>query len=225
MATPREGQDDDAEIASRTSESLGRPQLGGGRLGTYTMLGAATGVVPLPWLPDAVARRIRGALVHDLTSRHGLSITPEARAALVEPEKEKARLRRYLDQGVKFAITQVLGRIGPLGIVGPARSALMTFVLGHLLQRYLDGGRRSRTVRIDYEEARALREAMDAALILALTTDGHGRERPAFAPEDLRDSTTQIIDGVFISIASAPGWLVKRLDAAFDEVLPHHVRS
>lgn len=216
---------DDAEIASRTSESLGRPQLGGGRLGTYTMLGAATGVVPLPWLPDAVARRIRGALVHDLTSRHGLSITPEARAALVEPEKEKDRYRRYLDQGVKFAVTQVLGRLGPFGIVGPVRSALSTFVLGHLLQRYLDGGRRSRTVRIDYEEARALREAMDAALVLALTTEGQGRDRPVFAPEDLRDSTTQIIDGVFVSIASAPGWLVRRLDAAFDEVLPHHVRA
>src|SRR4051794_34673723 len=97
--------DDDAEIASRTSESLGRPQLGGGRLGTYTMLGAVTGVVPLPWLPDVVARRIRGALVHDLTSRHGLSITPEARAALVEPEMEKERFRRYFEQGAKFALT------------------------------------------------------------------------------------------------------------------------
>lgn len=217
--------DEDAEIASRTSESLGRPQLGGGRLGTYTMLGAATGVVPLPWLPEVVARRIRGALVHDLTSRHGVSITPEARAALVEPEKEKERFRRYFEQGAKFALTQLLGRIGPFGIVGPVRSALTTFVLGHLLQRYLDGGRRSRTVRIDYEEARALREAIDAALVLALTTDAHGRERPAFAPEDLRDSTTQVIDGVFITLASAPDWLVRRLDAAFDEVLPHHVRS
>lgn len=217
--------DDDAEIASRTSESLGRPQLGGGRLGTYTMLGAATGIVPLPWLPEVVARRIRGALVHDLTSRHGLSITPEARAALVEPEKEKERFRRYFEQGAKFALTQLLGRIGPFGIVGPVRSALTTFVLGHLMQRYLDGGRRSRTVRIDYEEARALREAMDAALVLALTTDAHGRERLPFAPEDLRDSTTQIIDGVFITMASAPDWLVRRLDAAFDEVLPHHVKA
>ena len=216
---------DDEEIASRTSESLGRPQLGGGRLGTYTALGAATGIVPLPWLPSVVARRIRGALVHDLTSRHGLSITPEARSALVEPEKEKDRVRRYFDQGVKFAVTQVLGRLGPFGLVGPVSSALSTFVLGHLLQRYLDGGRRSHAARIDYEEARALREAMDAALVLALTTDAHGRDRPGFAPEDLRDSTTQVIDGVFISIASAPGWLVKRLDAAFDEVLPHHVRT
>jgi len=217
-----ENNDADADVVSRTSESLGRPQLGGGRLGTYTALGAATGIVPLPWLPDAVSRRIRGALVHDLTSRHGLSITKEARSALVEPEKEKGP-RRYFDMGVKFAITQLLGRIGPFAAIGPMRGALSTFVLGHLLQRYLDGGRRERSVRIDFEEARALREAMDAALLLALTTSATDRDRPVFAPEDLRDGTTQVIDGVLISIASAPGWLLKRLDAAFDEVLPHHV--
>lgn len=216
--------DDDKDIASRSSESLGRPQLGNGRLGTYTALGAATGIVPLPWVPDAISRRIRGALVHDLISRHGLSITPEARAALIEPEKTEKGVRRYFDQGLKFAIGQVLTRLGPLGAIGPVRGALATFTLGHLLQRYLDGGRKSRAVRIDLEEARSLREAIDAALILALTTEGNNRDRPAFAPEDLRDGTTQMIDGVFITLASAPGWLLKRLDAAFDEVLPHHVR-
>ncbi|MBX3230339.1 MAG: hypothetical protein KIT84_03610 [Labilithrix sp.] len=214
---------DDAEVFSRSSEQLGRPQLGGGRLGTYTVLGAATGIVPLPWVPDAIGRRIRGALVHDLTARHGLSITPEARKVLVEGEKQEGA-RRYLDQGIKFAAAQVLARIGPFGAISPVRGALQTFVLGHLLQRYLDGARRERAVRIEFEEARALREAIDAALVLALTTDGQGKDRPAFAPEDLRDGTTQVIDGVLISIASAPGWLLRRLDAAFDEVLPHHVR-
>lgn len=215
---------DDAEVVSRSSESLGRPQLGGGRLGTYTVLGAATGIVPLPWVPEVIAKRIRGALVHDLTARHGVSITPEARAVLVEGEKREGA-RRYLDQGIKFAATQLLMRLGPLSSIGPLRGGLQTFVLGHLLQRYLDGGRRERSVRIELEEARSLREAMEAALVLALTTDGQGRERPAFAPEDLRDGTTQMIDGVLITLASAPGFLLRRLDAAFDEVLPRHVKG
>jgi hypothetical protein len=100
------------------------------------------------------------------------------------------------------------------------RSALGTYVLGHLLQRYLETARTVRAVRIDVEEARRVRRAIDQALIYALTTEAKGsREDQAFAPEDLRDNGEQIVDGVLISIASMPGWLVRRLDAAFDEVL------
>lgn len=206
-------------IASRRSDTLGRPQFGGGRLGTYTALGAASGVVPLPWVPDAIVRRVRGALVHDLTARHGLSLTPDARAALVAASSVEGA-KGYLQQGVTFALTRVLGRFGPLAMLGPVRTALGTFVLGHLLERYLDTARIARSVRIDVEEARRVRRAIDQALVQALTTEGKGsRENPPFGPEDLRDQTTQIVDGVFISIASAPGWLVRRLDAAFDETL------
>lgn len=206
-------------MASRRSEALGRPQFGGSRLGTYTMLGAASGVVPLPWIPDAIARRVRGALVHDLTARYGLSLTPEARAALVEASSGD-RARSYVQQGVTFAATRVLGRFGPLAMFGPVRTAFGTFVLGHLLERYLDTARVVRSVRIDGDEARRVRRAIDQALVFALTTEGKSsRENPPFAPEDLRDQTTQIVDGVFITIASAPGWLVRRLEAAFDETL------
>lgn len=210
---------EEAGITSRTSAALGRPQFTGGRLGTYTLLGAATGVVPLPWVPDAIARRVRGALVHDLTSRHGLSLTAEARSILVEPAGTEGP-RGVVGQGVSFAIARVLGRFGPLAAIGPVRAALGTFVLGHLLQRYLETARIARSVRIDVEEARRVRRAIDQALIYALTTEGRGSRGGApLPPEDLRDQTTQIVDGVLISIASAPGWLVRRLEAAFDETL------
>ncbi|HVH44840.1 MAG TPA: hypothetical protein VM925_20945 [Labilithrix sp.] len=211
--------DEGEGITSRHADTLGRPQFGGGRLGTYTVLGAMSGVVPLPWVPDAIVRRVRGALVHDLTARHGLSLTPEARAILVEPGGTEGP-RSYVKQGVTFAVTRVLGRFGPLAMIGPVRTALGTFVLGHLFERYLDTARITRSVRIEVEEARRIRRAIDQALVYALTTEGKGsRENPPFGPEDLRDQTTQIVDGVFISIASAPGWLVRRLDAAFDETL------
>jgi len=210
---------DDTELASKPSEALGRQKLGGGRLGTYTVLGAASGVVPLPWVPDAIVRRVRGALVHDLTARHGLSLTPEARGVLVEPAGTEGP-RGFLSQGLTFAVTRVLGRFGPLGVIPPVRSALGTFVLGHLLQRYLETARTARSVRIDVEEARRVRRAIDQALLYALTTEARrSREDAPHSPEDLRDQTTQVIDGVLISIASMPGWLTRRLDAAFDEVL------
>lgn len=210
---------DEAEIESRRVDTLGRRQLGGGRLGTYTILGGATGIVPLPWVPDVIARRVRGALVHDLTSRFGLSLTPEARQVLVEPGGGDGP-RGVISQGVTFAVTRVLGRFGPLAAVAPVRSAIGTFVLGHLLQRYLDGARTVRAVRIDVEEARKIRRAIDQALLYAVTTEARasGGDVP-IPPEDLRDQSTQIIDGVIISMASLPGWFLKRLDAAFDEVL------
>jgi uncharacterized protein (DUF697 family) len=210
---------DDADLSPKRSEALGRRQLGGGRLGTYTILGAATGVVPLPWVPDAIVRRVRGALVHDLTSRHGLSLTPEARGVLTEPAGTEGP-RGVIGQGVTFAVTRVLGRFGPLAAIAPVRSALGTFVLGHLLQRYLETARTQRSVRIDVEEARRVRRAIDQALLYALTTQPRpSREDPPIPPEDLRDQSTQIIDGVLISVASLPGWLTRRLEAAFDEVL------
>lgn len=210
---------DEAEITGRRSDALGRTQLGGGRLGTYTMLGAAGGIVPLPWIPDAIARRVRGALVHDLTSRHGLSLTPEARTLLVEPNGAEGP-RGFLSQSARFAVTKVLGRFGPLALIGPARSAIGTYVLGHLLQRYLETSRTARSVRIDVEEARRVRRAIDQALIYALTTEARpSREDSPHAPEDLRNQGEQIVDGVLISVASMPGWLLRRLEAAFDEVL------
>jgi len=211
---------DDEEIQSRSGAALGRRQLGGGRLGTYTMLGGATGIVPLPWIPDAMAKRVRGALVHDLTSRHGLSLTPEARNVLVEPGGGDGP-RGVVSQGLMFAVTRILGRFGPLAAIAPVRSALGTFVLGHLLQRYLDGARAVRAVRIDVEEARKVRRAIDQALLYAITTDPRGaKEDVPIPPEDLREQSTQIVDGVIISMASLPGWFLRRLDAAFDEVLP-----
>jgi hypothetical protein len=215
---------DESDITSRRTEALGRPQLGGGRLGTYTIMGAATGVVPLPWVPDAIARRVRGALVHDIASRHGVSLTPEARKILVEPSGTEGS-RGVLKHGVTFAVTRVLGRFGPLAAIGPVRSALGTFVLGHLFHRYLDLCRAIRSVRMDVEEARRVRRAIDQALIYALTTEPRpSREDAPYAPEDLREQSTAVVDGVIIGIASLPGWVVRRLDAAFDEVLAN-VRS
>src|SRR6202008_3528231 len=42
------------------------------RLGVYAAIGASAGAVPLPWIPDVLVRRVRGALVHDVAVRPGL---------------------------------------------------------------------------------------------------------------------------------------------------------
>jgi hypothetical protein len=199
---------------------LARRDLGAGRLGTYSALGAAAGAVPLPWLPDAVARRIRGALAHDIAGRHGLSLTTEARKVLAEPSGVEGP-RGFAGHALQFIAGKVLSRVGPLGLLAPLRNAAQTFVLGHLFHRYLSGARDERSVRIDVDEARRLRRAMDKAILTAITTDVHAQADDPIRPsEDLRDQATVLTDGLIIGAASLPGWVVRRLEAAFDDVLP-----
>jgi hypothetical protein len=200
-----------------------RAPLDPGRLGVYTALGASLGWVPLPWLPDALARRVRGALLHDIAVRHGLSLSPEARKVLCEPAGPDGP-RGLLGQAVRFVGMRVAGRalsrVGPWGLVWPARDALQTFVLGHLFDRYVEVGRRERAVRIDADEARRVRHALEGALVRALTVETTPVEEPA-AIDDQRDVTTIVIDGLVGMVAGVPDRLVRRLDTAFDELLAH----
>jgi hypothetical protein len=217
--------DSDAEaIARDVARPLARPSVGPGRVGTYAALGAAAGAVPLPWLPDAFARRVRGALAQDIAARHGLSITLEARDLLSEPAGTEGP-RGVGAQAMRFVTRRLLGRFGPLGIVPPIRSGLETFVLGHLFARYLGGLRTERAVRIDVQEARELRRAIDRALVLAVSPEVHGHlDTAPHAPEELRDTVTQVVDGVLMTFAGAPEWMLRRIEAAFDEALSRRER-
>ena len=192
--------------------------LGLGRLGTYTMLGAACASMPFPLLPGSLATRVRGALVHDLCARHGLSVTPEARRILSRPGLAEGP-DGLMGAAVRFVTRRVLSRLGPLMVLPPIRSGLLTFAIGHLLARYL-ARRQDRSVRIDVEEARRIREAIERSLSLAISTPARPDAEHGVPPEELRDQLTQITDGVIAGIASLPGNVVRRLEAAFDAQLP-----
>jgi hypothetical protein len=219
------GRDSDAEALERdVARPLARSSVGPGRVGTYAALGAAAGSVPLPWIPDAFTRRVRGALAQDIAARHGLSITQEARELLSEPAGTEGP-RGVGAQAMRFVTRRLLGRFGPLGIVPPIRSGLETFVLGHLFARYLGGLRTERAVRIDVQEARELRRAIDRALVLVMSPEVHGHvDGAAHAPEELRDTVTQVVDGVLMTFAGAPEWMLRRIEAAFDEALTRRER-
>ena len=211
--------DEDAIESREGAGTLAARSLGPSRIGVYTALGSLTGVVPLPWLPDAVVRRIRGALIHEIASRHGLSLTPEARRILANTTGVEGP-RGLLAEAVVFASTKILGRLGPLALLAPIRNGVNTFLVGHLFQRYLETARHGRAVRIDAEEARRIRRAIDQAVLYVFTTEADGEKfQIPRAPEDLRDGTTQLIDSVLISVANLPAWLVRRVEIAFDELL------
>lgn len=192
-----------------------------GRLVVYVVLGASAGAVPVPWLPDSLLRRVRGALVHDFAVRRGVSLTGEARAVLAEPSGPDGprglaqQTFRYL--GVRVAL-RVLSRFGPVGLVWPLRDGLRTYLLGHLFDRYLEVARTERAVRIDALEARRIRRAIDGALARSITVAASAAVEPT-AIDDQRDAATTLVDGLIGVAAGLPDRLTRRLDAAFDELL------
>jgi len=191
-----------------------------GRLGAFTLLGAAAGSLPLPWVPTALVRRVRGALVQDLAARHGLALSPGARATLAEPSK-RARPPGATSEAMRYLAVRTLGRFGPLRALPPVRTALDTFVLGRLFARYLSS-RSDATPRIEDEEATRVRHAIDGALVRSLTAQvGTDTDALALPTEDFRDEVTQAVDGALIATAGFPSWLVRHLDAAFDDMIAH----
>jgi len=200
-----------------SSTSIRSDAAGVGRIAFYAVLGGASGVVPVPWLPNAIARRLRGALAQDIAGRHGLSLTKEARSLLSEPEPREAA-RGLFGEALRFATRKLITRFSPLAVLPPVRSAAHVFALGHLFDRYIERNRALRSVRIDAEEARLIRKGIDAAMTAVLNPELAVEKTPRLgAPEDLREPATQMIDGVFIAVAGLPEWLVRRLDAAFDD--------
>jgi len=187
------------------------PVLEGGRLGVYVALGAWAGAVPLPWVPDSLVRRVRGAVAQDVTVRHGVSLTPEGRDVLSDtsgpdaPHGVLANALRFV--GLRLAM-RTFSRVGPARFAWPVRSALQTYVLGRLLDRYLQVAREERAVRID------------GALLRAVTIEAPPYEEPA-PIDDQRDATTAFLDGLLALVAGTPGRLADRLDAAFDDLVAH----
>jgi hypothetical protein len=189
-----------------------------GQLGTFAVLGAALGTVPLPWLPDALARRLRGALVQDIAARHRVALCPEARAVLADPKTSRQK-RGALSEAFAFLGRKLLVRFGPLAVLPPLRAAMETYVLGVLFARYLAHGRRD-SGKVLAAEATWVRGAIERAVLRVASPDGALDWPTAPVPlDDSRDELTQALDGLLSATATIPSWLLHRLERAFDDVL------
>ncbi len=192
-----------------------------GRLATLALLGGFAGALPLPLVPAALLRRVRGVVVHEVASRHGLSLTDEARAALADPPEGTPR--GALLSTVFFAVRRIVGRLGALGALGvlpPLAAWGEVASLGLLLDHYFANVRPVGLVRVDAVEAKRVRSAIDDAVARALSPslDVPAAPAQAEAPEDLRDDATRLTDTVLLAVASVPSHARRRLEAAFDAV-------
>src|SRR5262249_21385523 len=94
-----------------------------GRLAVLTAMAIASGGIPIPFVPDRVLFRIRGAVAQDVVSRYGLSLTSDAREILASPNSEK-RSTALVRKAVELVTTQIFKRLGPLGAITSAARAL-----------------------------------------------------------------------------------------------------
>ncbi len=197
-------------------------RVDGSRLGVYAALGATAGSVPLPWVPGALVRRVRGALVHDVAARHGVSLSSEAREVLSEPSDPESRsgvVSRAVRYAGKRIALRALAQVGPLRALWPLGQALRTYALGALLDRYLSQRPDDAAPRIEHGEALRVRRAIDGAILRILDTPAADVEAPRLPGDDARDATTAAVDGFLGAAAGLPSQMARRLEAAFDALL------
>ncbi len=200
-------------------EALRSPTVVGGRLATLSGMALLVGAIPLPILPDRALQQLRGAVAHDTSSRHGLSLTSDARATLAATSTHD-RMRVMLRKGLQLLARRLLRRLGPLAPLTAAVGAVEIFALGHLLDRYFSRFRNRTSVRLQAAEATQLRQAIDRAVVSAF----HPATQPTTlalpeANEDLRDEFTRSIDNLLLTTATMPNYVQRRLEAAFDDIV------
>jgi hypothetical protein len=188
-----------------------------GRLAVMTAYAVAAAAIPIPILPDRMLIRVRGAVVHDIVSRHGLSLTSDARAMLADPDSEQ---RTRMVKVAETIVRQVLRRLKPLGAINSVSRGLEVFALGLLLERYITTVRPTGQVRMHLEEARKVRGMIDRAALRAFSPSlKPGEAILADGLEDLRDELTRWVDAILLTSAALPSYLERRLEAAFDLVV------
>jgi len=186
-----------------------------------TTLGALSSAFPLPWVPSRLVTSVRGAIVFDVARQHGLSLTADARQVLSSADSSDPQRSKYIGFA-SWAVGRLLRYAGPLRLLNPCVSAIETFAMGHLLDRYFEEARIRSSVRIEADEALHIRNLISRSLRMTLAMDlvVPKESRPDQPPGDeQRDDTTRMMDWALLSTASFPSFLLRRLDASFDRVV------
>lgn len=203
--------------ASSSAVAVSSSPAPSGRLAVLTAYALAVNAIPIPFLPDRVLQRVRGAIVHDVVSRHGLSLTTDARNILADPGSDQRTRLVRVAEGVA---RQLLRRLRPLSALDAVSRGIEVYALGHLLDRYIREVRPTATVRLHLEEARKVREAIDKTVLRALSPSLRANETMVSEGlEDLRDEFTRWVDAVLLTSAALPSYVERRLEAAFDQII------
>jgi len=213
------------ELAREVGPLGARPRFGieRSRLSIYAALGASAAAIPIPWIPDSLLSRVRGAVIHDVATQHGVALAADARRTLSVPRLGDtstpagvaARTLRFV--GLRLA-GRTLSRFAPIGLLWPVRDAVRTYALGHLFDHYLRSIRVETGGMMQEPEARRVRTAIDGAAAYLFSVEATLIDPPEPEGDD-RDGITAFIDKLLTMTASLPERAIRRLEAAFDEAM------
>jgi hypothetical protein len=188
-----------------------------GRTFVLSALAVTVASLPVPFVPREALTRVRGALAHDVAASAGLVLTTDARAVLAAAEPPSSSLVR---SAVERVARRTLRGLVPVGGLVAAVRGLEVWALGHLFQRWIEVHRPKGSIRVHQDEAERVRTAIGQALVRALTPSVSARQVTQAPPvEDLRDEFTKSVDELLLAGAKLPGYLVRRLESAFDAAL------
>ncbi len=225
---------DELKIEGTVDESIERPrgaplaQQAGVSVTVYATVAGLAGAVPVPLLDAVLSELARGAAMRRVARRHGVVLTPDARAVLAgqgavhATSTERGRL-------LKSALSSFLA---PFRIAARIEDAIGTLLAAILLDYFLRRPDRPRGAVLAESEARRVREAIERAIAAAgfdaLRTIPLGLFRilrrgfEALVTPDTGETRTPLerfVDAVLDGLADAPNELVDGLIHSFDEAL------
>jgi len=220
-----EALEESTEVQRRPGTPLARQA--GASVTVYAAVTGLAGAVPVPMLDGVLSELSRGAAMRRVARRHGVSLTPDARAVLAGPgtvhatSTERGRL-------LKAALASVLA---PFRVAARLEDALGTMLAAVLLDHFLRRADRPDGVTLTEAEARRVRSATEAAISAAgfdaIKTIPLGLWsilKDAFdallrVDAEGRSPLERFVDEVLDGLAEAPNDLVDTLTLHFDEAL------
>lgn len=220
---------DTREEAVRIERPRGAPlaQQAGVSVTVYAAVAGFASAVPVPLLDAVLSELARGAAMRRVAKRHGVVLTPDARAILAGPgavhatSTERGRL-------LKSALATLLA---PLRIAARVEDAVGTLLAAILLDYYLRRPDRPRGAALTEAEARRVRAAVERAIadsgFDALKTIPlglwrvvrRGFEAVISADVEARSPLERLVDAILDGLADAPDELVDTLIHNFDEAI------
>lgn len=217
------------EEAVRIERPRGAPlaQQAGVSVTVYAAVAGLASAVPVPLLDTVLSELARGAAMRRVARRHGVVLTPDARAILAGPgavhatSTERGRM-------LKSALSTVLA---PFRIAARIEDGVGTLLAAILLDYFLRRPDRPRGAALTEGEARRVRAAIERAIadsgFDALKTIPlgvwkivrRGFDAVITADTESRSPLERLVDAILDGLADAPDELVDTLIHNFDEAL------